>query len=319
MKSKRFIYSFILLIFLGGLILLLGRYLFWEKSISLIERLFSPDHLLEENGKSVVKSLMNTLAFFHIFLGLLGAGIITSRWSFSHPLLKQQPGKPTGINLLAISTITAIYIFGLFVITKEVTGIRLSIYQEDSIFEYLTFASYLAAAGFFLTTITRVWKLSIPKQRGITIAIFIIVALICVFIAGEEISWGQRIIGWNTPDLIAARNFQQETNLHNFLSPRLKEQLVMITAIGFNIGLFGVWLGFWKEYEEYLSLIFPHPAMFVLVIFIGVSGGFKEELFEELLAAFGLIYSIWIWSSWRLRSHTIISSPNLQTTGKESI
>ena len=293
--------------------------MFWEKSILLIERLFSPDHLLEENGKSVVKSLMNTLAFFHIFLGLLSVGIITSRWSISHPLLKQQPGKPTGINLLAISTITAIYLFGLFVITKEVSGIRLSIYQEDSLFEYLTSASYLAAAGFLITTITRVWKISIQKQRGIAISIFIFVALICLFIAGEEISWGQRIIGWNTPDFFAARNFQQETNLHNFLSPRLKEQLVMITAICFNIGLFGIWLGIWKENEDDLSLIFPHPAMFVLVILIGVSGSFNEELFEELTAAFILIYSIWIWSSWRLRSLTVISSPILNTTGKEYI
>lgn len=36
--------------------------------------------------------------------------------------------------------------------------------------------------------------------------------LIC---AGEEISWGQRIFGFNTPDAISSINVQNETNIHN--------------------------------------------------------------------------------------------------------
>ena len=35
------------------------------------------------------------------------------------------------------------------------------------------------------------------------------------FIAGEEISWGQRIFGYMTPDWVAERNIQKEFNLHN--------------------------------------------------------------------------------------------------------
>jgi hypothetical protein len=33
--------------------------------------------------------------------------------------------------------------------------------------------------------------------------------------AGEEISWGQRLIGWQTPEWLASENAQGETNLHN--------------------------------------------------------------------------------------------------------
>ncbi|SDS37592.1 hypothetical protein SAMN04515667_2035 [Formosa sp. Hel1_31_208] len=32
---------------------------------------------------------------------------------------------------------------------------------------------------------------------------------------GEEISWGQRIFGWNTPERFSDINAQKETNLHN--------------------------------------------------------------------------------------------------------
>lgn len=38
------------------------------------------------------------------------------------------------------------------------------------------------------------------------------------YFAGEEISWGQHFIGWETPETIALLNDQNETNLHNMSS-----------------------------------------------------------------------------------------------------
>lgn len=43
-------------------------------------------------------------------------------------------------------------------------------------------------------------------------------ALACFYFAGEEISWGQWLVGWDTPEPIAHLNDQQETNLHNMTS-----------------------------------------------------------------------------------------------------
>jgi hypothetical protein len=42
--------------------------------------------------------------------------------------------------------------------------------------------------------------------------------LACIYFAGEEISWGQWLVGWETPDAIAQINDQQESNLHNMSS-----------------------------------------------------------------------------------------------------
>jgi hypothetical protein len=40
-------------------------------------------------------------------------------------------------------------------------------------------------------------------------------AALCFVCAGEEISWGQRIIGFETPEKIKSANLQEEFNIHN--------------------------------------------------------------------------------------------------------
>ncbi|WP_297771518.1 hypothetical protein [uncultured Roseovarius sp.] len=42
-------------------------------------------------------------------------------------------------------------------------------------------------------------------------------ALLFFFASGEEISWGQRIFGWETTEFFAENNYQGETNLHNLM------------------------------------------------------------------------------------------------------
>ncbi len=40
----------------------------------------------------------------------------------------------------------------------------------------------------------------------------------CIYFAGEELSWGQHLFGWQTPEMMERINDQQETNLHNVRS-----------------------------------------------------------------------------------------------------
>lgn len=58
----------------------------------------------------------------------------------------------------------------------------------------------------------------------------LLVTLGCIYIAGEEISWGQHLLHWDTPEYFQAINDQQETNIHNVSSwfdqkPRLLLEL----------------------------------------------------------------------------------------------
>lgn len=57
-----------------------------------------------------------------------------------------------------------------------------------------------------------------------------LVTLACFYFAGEELSWGQHLVGWTTPEAFMTLNDQGETNIHNISSwfdqkPRLVLEL----------------------------------------------------------------------------------------------
>jgi hypothetical protein len=58
------------------------------------------------------------------------------------------------------------------------------------------------------------WRRAAPRPRFARFSLLILAALLA-FGAGEEVSWGQRIIGIETPELLKQTNYQQELNLHN--------------------------------------------------------------------------------------------------------
>lgn len=75
------------------------------------------------------------------------------------------------------------------------------------------------------------------RQHRYILAFAILASLACLYIAGEEHSWGQHFFHWQTPEYWAEINRQQETNLHNTLhlfdkKPRLLLELgVLIGGI----------------------------------------------------------------------------------------
>src|SRR5262245_11646687 len=86
-----------------------------------------------------------------------------------------------------------------------------AIAQEDGVVEWATFLAYAFAAGWLLLVVRK----QSPSWwfKGATF----LLAAFCLVVAGEEISWGQRLFGFKPPDVFLERNFQQELNLHNVL------------------------------------------------------------------------------------------------------
>jgi hypothetical protein len=76
--------------------------------------------------------------------------------------------------------------------------------QEDGLVENLSVLNWLLAAVIMF--------ILFAKQRNVWFLLLGILFTVCL---GEEISWGQRIFGFSTPELIRANNFQGEFNLHN--------------------------------------------------------------------------------------------------------
>ena len=98
--------------------------------------------------------------------------------------------------------------FALWSIYLYVYNPRLLIWitDEDSFAESVSAICYLVAAGLFFIE----WIHA--RYRNIFVLGY---ALLFLVVGGEEISWGQRIIGMQTPDAFKELNVQKETNLHN--------------------------------------------------------------------------------------------------------
>ncbi|RKF14028.1 hypothetical protein D6850_12680 [Roseovarius spongiae] len=84
---------------------------------------------------------------------------------------------------------------------------------EDGLVEYGT-ALFLLVACFVLLAHSRsLWR---QGRRGAA-ALTAFYALLFFLAAGEEVSWGQRIFGWESGEFFQQHNKQEETNLHNLM------------------------------------------------------------------------------------------------------
>lgn len=118
--------------------------------------------------------------------------------------------------------------------------------NEDGFFEDLTALCFLAVSIMFL-------RIFFYKKE----IIFLIFFLVFLFGAGEEISWGQRILNFNTPEYFGKNNLQDEFNVHNLVvfnnnNPDYhKSGLSKLLSMNFQYKMF------WLVYCFVLPLIYP--------------------------------------------------------------
>ena len=99
-----------------------------------------------------------------------------------------------------------VFFFSFLIVAAPETFRNLTL--EDYWVEYLT-AVWFLLAGFLL--FGTAWLEPSLFRRGV----YILGGMAMVFAAGEEISWGQRIFGFATPDFLLPWNYQKEFNVHN--------------------------------------------------------------------------------------------------------
>jgi hypothetical protein len=83
---------------------------------------------------------------------------------------------------------------------------------ENSPVELLTFGFFLLGGLGGLALAARAWRMGLG---AFTAAFFALYSLGLIFVAGEEIAWGQWFFHWATPASWSAVNAQHETTLHN--------------------------------------------------------------------------------------------------------
>jgi len=82
-----------------------------------------------------------------------------------------------------------------------------AIVREDALLEWLQVAAWGAALALALVLARR--------TRGRECAFWVLFGVGAVAALGEELSWGQRILGFGTPEPLLDRDKQEEATLHN--------------------------------------------------------------------------------------------------------
>jgi hypothetical protein len=162
--------------------------------------------------------------------------------------------------------------------------------QEDGIVEWLT------VLGLILGCIVCVRRfLQLIKYRTAWFLIVTIgLGLLLFFAAGEEISWGQRILGIKSSEFFKEKNSQGETNLHNLVvgGKRLNK---IIFSIGLTIAM-GIYLLVFpvlyryhngtKRFIDRSGIALPKAyQVFSMLLVFGITSLLPHEKKAELLEA----------------------------------
>lgn len=163
--------------------------------------------------------------------------------------------------------------------------------DEDGFFEYFSFfLLFFSGLILILVFVVRRKRYQLPLKA--LNSIFILFSILILFIAFEEISWGQRIIGVETPMAIKEINYQAELNFHNIFNLYFPIIYPLSAMILFMLCLLG-----WIPHRSYrtprFQLIFPYPSLFPLVFFLLISSMFGGyEIFEIFFSLFVFFYSL---------------------------
>ena len=156
----------------------------------------------------------------------------------------------------------------------------------------MTFYAYLAAAclGAY-----GAWRRLGTDRIAATVGL--VLSACCLFVAMEEISWGQRLLGFDAPAALGLSNSQGEANLHNlFLGPgKVGEGGLRRLAAG-AILVYAVFLPGWLEFRGKNALLvrLPIPSAGAVPVFFAAAAAlvhgsrYRVDEIGEYLLGFGM-------------------------------
>lgn len=117
------------------------------------------------------------------------------------------------------------------------------------------------------------------RARPFVFAVTFLAALSSLYVAGEEMSWGQHFFHWNTPDYWVGVNVDDETNLHK--THDIFDKIPRVTLeLGVLVG--GLLIPLAAKFKPHLralrfSLFFP-PASLVPIALCALSFKLLDEI-----------------------------------------
>lgn len=160
---------------------------------------------------------------------------------------------------------------------------------EDHVLEWITFLGFLSASviGFCMLS----WRRYMGKYTRIYIILLSVFFFVC---AGEELSWGQRQIGFKTPDKVEVFNEQAEFNIHNieFEKFRYLNFIHPKDIVSWFMKLFGIFVPivlwfFYRDPDSPVWRYIPPPALIPCFMIPEVITLRQDSVFDFALARYG--------------------------------
>ena len=165
---------------------------------------------------------------------------------------------------------------------KHPSMYRILALKEDGIVENLTSIFYFISC---FISFSIALKYSTNSQKLYSVPYF---ALACCFffIAMEEISWGQRIFGIQTPEYLMEDNYQGEMNIHNLKFFPLHALYIIVGLYG---GLSRVFLpkSTVNKYKPIVNYFIPDYHLSLYFLIIGLLYLYYEYLSPFIVLLFG--------------------------------
>ncbi len=252
--------------------------------IRILEKHFSPDGHVSNPARVM---FIIHYSFFGMILIWVFATSRSSLTSFSESRFADK---------LAYALIATLFVFHFSYSLTPKTSLFFRLYEEDHVLESLTAFCAIASSALFLLFCFRAQKWP-TRLASLALAAFFLV------FGMEEVSWGQRITGWSTPDSWRELNHQNETNVHN----TIREIKIIYPVFDLCAGAV---LGLLAATKSKLPQLVPHhefrcySLIFLALSVYGfgfspLSGSgffFRGELTEEVLSVFGLAYALFLTS-----------------------
>ena len=161
--------------------------------------------------------------------------------------------------------------------------------KEDGLVEWLTVLALVFGAVLTFHRVVKLWS----KRTKLFIIFTFILGLLFVFGAGEEISWGQRILKIKSPTFFIKHNSQGETNFHNLVVNKVKINKIFFGTI-LSICIVFYFLAIpvlYRRYEKIKRIIdhfaFPIPQnihiysyLILALLYFATDSSKKGELLE---------------------------------------
>jgi hypothetical protein len=305
--SKRI---FGLLFIIVGISLLISFQVFHLQIVQLLEIYISPDGQITPGGQ---RQMNHVFYIFTALLVILGYGLVKAEddtWRsrmkqlfLSDSVCSDSEIQPSPKFVLFSSTVIGLFLIVHIRLYDPASQLFEILYLEDGILESLTPVLMVISILLIGASIPKLRRdPQLVRYRSLLSLIYFILVGLFFLNAMEEISWGQRIFGWETPQTFQG-NVQNETNLHNYFNQYYL--LFYRFLVFFPLVIFvSIWLELKQRYLIFNRLVMPHPSMIGLSLLIAIVSfvWYKEqELLEELFAVFFLFYSYRIYNCFRIR------------------